>query len=144
MARPLAEVRGVVKVFPGVVANAGVDLVIYPGEVLAVLGENGAGKTTLMSVLAGLYRPDAGSVLIDGSPVVLRSPGDALAQGIGMVHQHVRLVGAFTVTENLLLGWRGGRRAAGCARARGAGAPPGWGLRPGHRSPCAYRHADAG
>jgi simple sugar transport system ATP-binding protein len=106
MARPLAEVRGVVKVFPGVVANAGVDLAIYPGEVLAVLGENGAGKTTLMSVLAGLYRPDAGSVLIDGSPVVLRSPGDALAQGIGMVHQHVRLVGAFTVTENLLLGWR--------------------------------------
>ncbi len=106
MSRSLVEMRGIVKVFPGVVANAGVDLAIAPGEVLAVLGENGAGKTTLMNVLAGLYRPDAGTVLIDGSPVVLRSPGDALARGIGMVHQHVRLVGAFSVTENLLLGWR--------------------------------------
>lgn len=105
MRPPVVELRGIVKAFPGVVANAGIDLAIAPGEVLALLGENGAGKSTLMQVLAGLYRPDAGTILIDGAPADLRSPGDAIARGIGMVHQHFRLVESFTVTENVLLGW---------------------------------------
>jgi simple sugar transport system ATP-binding protein len=96
--------RGIVKRFPGVVANDGVDLDVAPGEVHVILGENGAGKTTLASVLSGLYRPDAGEVRIDGDAVTLRSPRDALACGIGMVHQHTRLVERFTVAENLALG----------------------------------------
>jgi len=103
--RPLVELQGIVKTFPGVVANAGIDLAIGPGEVLALLGENGAGKSTLMSILAGLYRPDAGVIRIDGEPVEFRAPRDAIARGIGMVHQHFRLIEAFTVTENILLGW---------------------------------------
>ncbi|MDR7417299.1 MAG: ATP-binding cassette domain-containing protein, partial [Armatimonadota bacterium] len=93
------------KTFPGVVANAGVDLVIGSGEIVALLGENGAGKSTLMSVLAGLYRPDAGTIRVEGTAVEFRSPRDAIAAGIGMVHQHFRLIDAFTVTENILLGW---------------------------------------
>ena len=105
MRQPLVELRGIVKTFPGVVANAGVDLAIAPGEVLALLGENGAGKSTLMNVAAGLYRPDAGTILFGGEPTVLHSPRDAIARGIGMVHQHFRLIDAFTVTENVLLGW---------------------------------------
>ena len=102
---PLVELRGIVKTFPGVVANAGIDLAIDPGDVIALLGENGAGKSTLMSVLAGLYRPDAGTISIDSTPVKFRSPRDAIAAGIGMVHQHFRLIDAFTVTENIMLGW---------------------------------------
>src|SRR5206468_179504 len=86
--RALVELRGIVKAFPGSVANAGIDLAVYPGEVLAILGENGAGKSTLMSILAGLYRPDAGTIAFDGRLVDLRSPGDAVELGIGMVHQH--------------------------------------------------------
>ena len=105
MRPPLVELRGIVKTFPGVVANAGIDLAIGPGEVVALLGENGAGKSTLMSVLAGLYRPDAGTIHLEGTPVEFRSPRDAIAAGIGMVHQHFRLIDAFTVTENILLGW---------------------------------------
>ncbi|HYU15810.1 MAG TPA: ABC transporter ATP-binding protein [Candidatus Acidoferrum sp.] len=105
MPDPLVELRGIVKAFPGAVANAGIDLAVYPGEVLAILGENGAGKSTLMSILAGLYRPDAGTIAFDGRLVDLRSPGDAVELGIGMVHQHFRLVESFTVAENVLLGW---------------------------------------
>ena len=105
MRQPLVELRGIVKTFPGVVANAGVDLAIAPGEVLALLGENGAGKSTLMNVVAGLYRQDAGTIIFGGEPTVLHSPRDAIARGIGMVHQHFRLIDAFTVTENVLLGW---------------------------------------
>ena len=105
-AQPLVELRGIVKAFPGALANAGVDLTVYPGQVLALLGENGAGKTTLMNILSGLYRPDAGEIRIDGAPVVLRSPRDAIMGGIGMVHQHFRLVERFTVAENVLLGSR--------------------------------------
>src|SRR5687768_16900679 len=101
---PLVELQGITKTFPGVVANAGIDLALDPGEVLALLGENGAGKSTLMSCLAGLYHPDAGTILIDGRPAAFRSPRDAIARGIGMVHQHFRLIDAFTVTENILLG----------------------------------------
>ena len=100
----VVELRGIVKRFPGVVANHNVDLVLEKGEVHALLGENGAGKTTLMSILAGIYRPDAGTILIDGAPVSFRTPGHAIEAGIGMVHQHFRLVQPFTVAENVLLG----------------------------------------
>jgi simple sugar transport system ATP-binding protein len=102
---PLVQLQGIVKTFPGVVANAGIDLAIAPGEVLALLGENGAGKTTLMNIAAGLYRPDAGTILFGGEPCELHSPRDAIVRGIGMVHQHFRLIDAFTVTDNVLLGW---------------------------------------
>ncbi|WP_258360718.1 ABC transporter ATP-binding protein [Moorella sulfitireducens (nom. illeg.)] len=110
MAVPLVEMRGITKVFPGVVANDGVNLSIQAGEIHALLGENGAGKSTLMSVLTGLYRPDGGEIYIDGQKVNFRSPRDAIAAGIGMVHQHFRLVGPFTVTENVALGLKGGLR----------------------------------
>jgi general nucleoside transport system ATP-binding protein len=98
------ELRGITKRFPGVVANEGVDLVVQPGEIHGLLGENGAGKTTLMNVLYGLYRPDEGEILIDDVPVTFDDPGDAIAAGIGMVHQHFMLVPVFTVTENVMLG----------------------------------------
>jgi simple sugar transport system ATP-binding protein len=98
---------GIDKAFPGVVANKGVDFEARWGEVHALLGENGAGKTTLMSILAGLYRPDAGQILIDGQPVVFRSPKDAIEHGVGMVYQHYRLVASQTVAENLMLGLPG-------------------------------------
>jgi ABC-type uncharacterized transport system ATPase subunit len=98
------EAVGVVKSFPGVVANDHVDFDVRPGEVHALLGENGAGKSTLMNILAGLYRPDEGHVLMDGAPVEFRSPRDAIAHGVGMVHQHFALVPSQTVAENVLLG----------------------------------------
>ncbi len=98
------ELRGITKRFPGVVANEGVDLVVRPGEIHGLLGENGAGKTTLMNVLYGLYRPDEGEILIDEQPVQFSGPADAIAAGIGMVHQHFMLVPVFTVTENIMLG----------------------------------------
>ncbi|HEU5325926.1 MAG TPA: ABC transporter ATP-binding protein [Candidatus Limnocylindria bacterium] len=98
------ELRGITKRFPGVVANEGVDLVVNPGEIVGLLGENGAGKTTLMNVLYGLYQPDEGEILIDDKPVRFAGPSDAIAAGIGMVHQHFMLVPVFTVTENVMLG----------------------------------------
>ncbi|MEW6398466.1 MAG: ABC transporter ATP-binding protein [Bacillota bacterium] len=100
----LVETRGISKRFPGVLANDGVNLSLRAGEVHALLGENGAGKTTLMSILSGLYQPDSGVVLVDGRPAVFRSPRDAIRAGIGMVHQHFRLVEPFTVAENITLG----------------------------------------
>jgi ABC-type uncharacterized transport system ATPase subunit len=96
--------RGITKRFPGVVALAGVDLDVREGEVHAVLGQNGAGKTTLMNILFGLVHPDEGEVYVRGQRVRFRSPHDALARGIGMVHQTRRLVAAHTVLENVLLG----------------------------------------
>ncbi|MGI6284747.1 ABC transporter ATP-binding protein [Neomoorella humiferrea] len=110
MTAPLIEMRGITKVFPGVVANDGVNLTVRAGEIHALLGENGAGKSTLMSILTGLYRPDGGEIYIDGQRVNFRSPRDAIAAGIGMVHQHFRLVAPFTVTENVALGLKGGFR----------------------------------
>jgi general nucleoside transport system ATP-binding protein len=114
---PLLELRGVTKRFPGVVANDDISLSLAPGEVLGVLGENGAGKSTLMNILAGLVVPDAGEIFIDGAPTHLTVPRDAVAAGIGMVHQHFKLIGALTVRENLALGDpRWGRRVVDYAR----------------------------
>src|SRR6478735_8324306 len=98
------ELRGITKRFPGVVANEDVNLTVRGGEVLALLGENGAGKSTLMNVLYGLYHADEGEILIDGTPRRFASPRDAIAAGIGMVHQHFMLVPVFTVAENVVLG----------------------------------------
>jgi ABC-type uncharacterized transport system ATPase subunit len=103
--QPLVALRGIVKDFPGVRANDGVDFELRAGEIHALLGENGAGKTTLMNVLAGLVRPDAGSIEILGDDSPVRSPRAAIDRGIGMVHQHFRLVDRFTVAENVTLGW---------------------------------------
>jgi len=102
--RIAVEARQVTKAFPGVVANDQVDFVLAEGEVHTLLGENGAGKSTLASILCGLYQPDAGQVLRGEEPVRLRSPREGLAHGIGMVHQHFRLVERFTVAENVVLG----------------------------------------
>jgi ABC-type uncharacterized transport system ATPase subunit len=98
------ELQGITKRFPGVVANDAVDLVVEPGEVHGLLGENGAGKSTLMNVLYGLYTADEGRILVDGEELELRDPGDAIAAGIGMVHQHFMLIPVFTVAENIMLG----------------------------------------
>lgn len=102
-AQPLLAVRGVRKVFPGVVALDDVDLELYPGQIHALVGENGAGKSTLMKVLSGIYRPDAGQILWDGEPVELRSPADARRRGLAIVHQEFNLVGPLSVAENLFL-----------------------------------------
>ena len=102
------EMRGIVKCFPGVVANDGIDFDARAGEIHALLGENGAGKTTLMRILYGIYRPDAGEIYLDGRKVRVRSPREALSLGIGMVHQHFRLVPTLTVEENVILGLRSG------------------------------------
>jgi ABC-type uncharacterized transport system ATPase subunit len=109
------ELRGITKRFGDLVANDHIDLTVEPGEVHALLGENGAGKSTLMNQLYGLLQPDAGEILVDGEPRQIRSPRDAIAAGIGMVHQHFMLVPVFTVAENIALG---------AERTRGG--PAGW------------------
>ena len=101
---PLLSARGISKRFGPVVANSGVDFSLYPGEIHALLGENGAGKSTLLAILSGLYQPDAGSIMVDGQTVTLRRPADALAHGIGTVHQHFTLSPELTVLENIALG----------------------------------------
>ena len=98
------SMRGITKTFGSVVANNSVDLDVYRGEILAVLGENGCGKTTLMNMLAGIYYPDEGHIYMDGREVVIRSPKDAYALKIGMIHQHFKLVDLFTASENIVLG----------------------------------------
>ena len=98
------ELRGITKRFPGVLANDNVNLTIRSGEILCLLGENGAGKSTLMNILYGLYSADEGEILIDGELAEFDGPGDAIAAGIGMVHQHFMLVPVFTVAENVVLG----------------------------------------
>jgi len=98
------ELRGITKRFGSLVANDGIDLVVQPGEIRALLGENGAGKTTLMNVLYGLMQPDEGEILLDDKPIAINSPRDAIRAKIGMVHQHFMLVPVFTVAENVTLG----------------------------------------
>jgi general nucleoside transport system ATP-binding protein len=115
---PLAvELAGVVKRFPGVVANDGVDLRVRRGEVHAIVGENGAGKSTLMKILYGMQPPDEGTVRVDGEEVRFRSPKDAIGVGIGMVHQHFMLADNFTVLENVVLGAEPSRRGLLDSRA---------------------------
>jgi len=101
---PILELRGITKRFPGVLANDHIDLKLYKGEILALLGENGAGKTTLMNILYGLYSQDEGEIFIKGKPINIKSPTDAIHAGIGMVHQHFMLIPVFNVTENVMLG----------------------------------------
>ena len=102
---PIVLLKGIAKYFPGVIANQDVDLEVWAGEIHALLGENGAGKSTLMNILTGIYKPDAGEIIIDGYARAFASPIEAIAAGIGMVHQHFKLVKAFTVAENIHLGW---------------------------------------
>ena len=102
--KPILELKGITKRFPGVLANDNMDLTLNKGEIHALLGENGAGKSTLMNILYGLYDPDEGEIFVDGEEIIVRSPRDAIAHGIGMVHQHFMLVPVFTVTENVMLG----------------------------------------
>ena len=101
---PILEARSITKRFPGVVANRDVSLKIHRGQIVGLLGENGAGKSTLVKMIYGLYSPDEGEILIDGKPVKLSGPRDAIRRGIGMVHQHFQLVPVFTVAENVILG----------------------------------------
>lgn len=98
------SLRGLTKTFGPVVANDGIDLDVRQGEILALLGENGSGKTTLMNMLSGIYQPDAGSMSLFGKPVRIRSPREGIDLGIGMIHQHFKLVDLFTARENILLG----------------------------------------
>ena len=112
------ELRGITKRFGTLTANDAIDLVVEPGEIHALLGENGAGKSTLMNVLYGLYAPDEGEILVDEEPVTFRGPGDAMAAGIGMVHQHFMLIPVFTVAENVMLGHEETRRIGFLDRRR--------------------------
>ena len=99
------QMRGITKIFGKVVANDRVDFSVKKGEIHSLLGENGAGKTTLMRMLYGMSVPDEGSIILNGSPVTLKSPSSAIEQGIGMVHQHFMLADPMTVTENIVLGY---------------------------------------
>jgi ABC-type uncharacterized transport system ATPase subunit len=101
---PVLEIRNISKHFPGVIANQDINLQLQRGEILALLGENGAGKSTLMNVIYGLYQPTSGEILVDGKPATMHNPNDAIALGIGMVHQHFQLVPVMTVAENIMLG----------------------------------------
>lgn len=101
---PIITLKGIVKRFPGVLANDHIDFDLYPGEVHALLGENGAGKTTLMNILYGLYHADEGEIFVKGKPVHFASAQDAIQNGLEMVHQHFQLVKPFTVAENIVLG----------------------------------------
>jgi len=102
--KPILELEGITKTFPGVLANDHIDLHLNKGEILALLGENGAGKSTLMNILYGLYAPDEGTIKINNKEVAIDNPRDAIAAGIGMVHQHFMLIPVMSVTENVMLG----------------------------------------
>ena len=98
------EMLGITKIFPGIIANDDITLQLKKGEIHALLGENGAGKSTLMSVLFGLYQPEKGIIKKDGKEVRIQNPNDANDLGIGMVHQHFKLVECFSVLDNIILG----------------------------------------
>src|SRR5260221_7311828 len=117
---PAVELRGITKSFGANAANRNVDLTVAGGRFPGLVGENGAGKTTLMNILYGAYQPDDGEIRLAGAGIALRGPADAIARGIGMVHQHFMLVAPFTVLENLLLGAEDDRWLGGAARARAA------------------------
>src|SRR5215207_6508224 len=104
MTNPILEMRGIGKRFPGVVALEDVTLEVYPGEVVALIGENGAGKSTLMKILGGVYQPDAGDILIEGSPTRVESVADANALRIGFIHQELNVVENLDVAGNIFLG----------------------------------------
>ena len=104
------ELRGVTKTFGEVVANKNVDLTLHHGEILAILGENGSGKTTLMNMIAGIYYPDDGRIYIDGEEATIRSPKDAFEYGVGMIHQHFKLVDVFSAADNIILGINDGTK----------------------------------
>ncbi len=104
---PVVQMRGISKTFGPVVANSKVNLELYPGEILSLLGENGSGKTTLMNMLSGIYFPDEGQIFVNGEEVTIASPRDAFALRIGMIHQHFKLVDVFTAAENIVLGLEG-------------------------------------
>jgi len=106
----LIELKGITKTFGPVVANKNIDFSVKSGEIHALLGENGSGKTTLMNMLSGIYTPDSGSIYVRGEKVVFRSPEDAIRKGIGMIHQHFKLVDVFTAKENIILGRKGSFR----------------------------------
>src|SRR3954470_4773802 len=101
---PAVRLTSITKRFPGVVANRDVNISVRRGEVHALCGENGAGKSTLMKILYGMQRPDEGSIEVDGAEVTFHTPADAIARGIGMVHQHFKLADNLTVLENVVLG----------------------------------------
>ena len=98
------ELKGITKTFGSVVANNNVELNVKPGEILALLGENGSGKTTLMNMLSGIYKPDSGQIFVDGKEVSIDSPEDSKRLGIGMVHQHFKLVDVFSAADNIWMG----------------------------------------
>src|SRR4028118_1283129 len=121
------EMRDITKTFGPERANDSISLRLRRGEILGLLGENGAGKSTLMKILYGLYRPDSGTVVVDGEPVQVRDPKDAVSRGIGMVHQHFTLIPPLTVAENIVLGAdpRRGGAPAMAAGLRGTARVPG-------------------
>lgn len=104
------ELRHITKTFGNVTANKDVDMTVYKGEILAILGENGSGKTTLMNMIAGIYYPDEGHIIVDGEEAVIKSPKDAFKYKIGMIHQHFKLVDVFTASENVILGVNDGSK----------------------------------
>ena len=112
------EMKGITKCFGQVVANDSIDLRINRGEILALLGENGSGKTTVMNMLSGIYQPDGGEILKDGEPIYIRSPREAYQYGIGMIHQHYKLVEVFTATQNIILGLNDGKMDIQGAQAK--------------------------
>ena len=101
------RMQNITKTFGQVLANHNITIDIHKGEILSLLGENGSGKTTLMNMLSGIYYPDAGKIYVNGEAVSIRSPEDAFACGIGMIHQHFKLIDVFTAAENVVLGLHG-------------------------------------